>query len=31
MPLDERIVKHVEIQKVTNQYQNVTKTEVAFR
>ena len=31
MPPDERIMKHAEIQKVTNRYQEVNKNEVKFR
>ena len=31
MPPDERIMKHTEIQKITNQYQDVNKNEVKFR
>ena len=31
MPPDERIMKHTEIQKVTNRYQDVNKNEVKFR
>ena len=31
MPHDERIMKHTEIQKVTNRYQDVNKNEVKFR
>ena len=31
MTLDERIMKHTEIQKITNRYQDVNKNEVKFR
>ena len=31
MPPDERIMKHTEIQKVTNRYQDVNQKEVKFR
>ena len=31
MPPDERIMKHTEIQKITNRYQDVNKNEVKFR
>ena len=31
MPPDERIMKHTEIQKITNRYQDVHKNEVKFR
>ena len=31
MPPDERIMKHAEIQKITNRYQDVNKNEVKFR
>ena len=31
MPPDERTMKHAEIQKITNQYQDVNKNEVKFR
>ena len=30
MPLDKKIMKHAEIQKVTNRYQDVNKNEVKF-
>ena len=31
MPPDERIMKHAEIQKIINRYQDVNKNEVKFR
>ena len=31
MPPDKRIMKHTEIQKITNRYQDVNKNEVKFR
>ena len=31
IPPDERIMKHTEIQKITNRYQDVNKNEVKFR